>query len=223
MHRLTKGGMDRCRTTRCGTTPTHQRRLNHRLAGQANNGNQRGVGPIPTAEGGQPGEVPPTLVDPADRKTYQQAPTPTQLEATSTSRKRNYCEEEQFSPPTTYEQPYGTKEGVAISTSWIDGAGRGLFGIKPSPHNPLLNKQANEFVCVYATMEDVITMEEARISESAYIWTNSKNLQLDWDPMALYFDAINNRHYRKFANDTWTESGNNCKIIWNPLLRRAEV
>ena len=51
-------------------------------------------------------------------------------------------------------------------------------------------------------MEDVITMEEARVSESAYIWTNSKNLQLDWDPTAMYFDAINNWHYGKFANDT---------------------
>jgi hypothetical protein len=72
-------------------------------------------------------------------------------------------------------------------------------------------------------MKDVITMEEARISESAYIWTNSKNLQLDRDPTALYFAAINNRHYGLFANDTWTENGNICKIIWNPLLRRAEV
>jgi hypothetical protein len=115
------------------------------------------------------------------------------------------------------------KGRVAISTSGIEGAGRGLFGIKPSPHNPLLFKQANEFVCVYATMKDVITMEEARVSESAYIWTNSKNLQLDWDPMVLYFDSINNRNYGKLANDTWTESGNICKIIWSPLLRRAEV
>jgi hypothetical protein len=72
-------------------------------------------------------------------------------------------------------------------------------------------------------MKDVITMEETWISESAYIWTNSKNLQLDWDPTVIYFDAINNRHDGKFANDTWTENGNNCKIIWNPLLRRAEV
>ena len=62
-------------------------------------------------------------------------------------------------------------------------------------------------------MEDLITMEDARESESAYIWTNSKNLHLDWDPKAFYFDAINNRHYGKFANDTWTEEGNNCKII----------
>ena len=92
----------------------------------------------------------------------------------------------------TCEQPYGTKEGVAISTSRIAGAGRGLFGIKPSPHNQLLFKKANEFVCVYVTMENLITMEDARKSESAYIWTNSKNLHLDWNPKALYFDAINN-------------------------------
>ena len=69
----------------------------------------------------------------------------------------------------TCEQPYETKEGVAISTSQIEGAGRGLFGIKPSPHNQLLFKQANEFVCVYATMEDLITMEDAWESESEYI------------------------------------------------------
>ena len=168
-------------------------------------------------------ESPPPLMTQTTEQEASERPLRRNLRRTSTSRKRNYCEEEQFSPPTPYEQPYGTKEGVAISTSRLEGAGRGLFGIKPSPHNPLLFKQAKEFVCVYATMEDVITMEEARVSESAYIWTNSKNLQLDWDPTAMYFDAINNRHYGKFANDTWTESGNNCKIIWNPLLRRAEV
>jgi hypothetical protein len=69
-------------------------------------------------------------------------------------------------------------------------------------------------------MEDVITMEEARVSESAFIWTNTRNLQLDWDTMALYFDAINNRHYSKFANDNWTENGENCKIIWDPFFAK---
>ena len=81
--------------------------------------------------------------------------------------------------------PYGTTEGVAIGTSRLPGAGRGLFGIKPSPHNPLLFKLAHELVCVYATMKDLIPMEEAQVSDSPYIWTNSKNLQLDWDPEAL--------------------------------------
>ena len=81
--------------------------------------------------------------------------------------------------------PYGTTEGVAIGTSRLPGADRGLFGIKPSPHNPRLFKQANKFIYVYATMKDLIPMEEARVSDSPYIWTNSKNLQLDWDPEAL--------------------------------------
>jgi hypothetical protein len=93
-------------------------------------------------------------------------------------KKRNYCEEEIYTRPAVSEQPYGKSEGVAISTSTLPGAGRGLFGIKPSPTNPLLFKQANEFVCVYATMDDVISLEEAQTSESAYIWTNSKNLQM---------------------------------------------
>ena len=72
-------------------------------------------------------------------------------------------------------------------------------------------------------MDDVISLEEAQTSESAYIWTNSKNLQLEWDPAAFYFDALSNRHYGKFINDTWSDEGNNCKIKWNPILRRAEV
>jgi hypothetical protein len=66
-------------------------------------------------------------------------------------------------------------------------------------------------------------MEEAQISESAYVWTNSKNLHLEWDPEALCFDAIHNRHYGKMVNDNWSKDGNNCMIKWNPLLRRAEV
>ena len=105
----------------------------------------------------------------------------------------------------------------------LPGAGRGLFGVKPSSTNPLLFKQANEFVCVYATMDDVISLEEAQVSESAYVWTNSRNLQMEWDPDAYYFDALSNRHYGKFINDTWSDEGNNCKFKWNPILRRAEV
>jgi hypothetical protein len=104
----------------------------------------------------------------------------------------NYCEEEVHQCPLRYEQPYGKREGVAISTSGLPGAGRGLFGIRPCKGNPLLFKQANEFVCVYATMQDVITVTE---TESAYVWTNSKNLHLDWDPDALYFDARDNHHH----------------------------
>jgi hypothetical protein len=83
--------------------------------------------------------------------------------------KRNYCEEEIYPCPDRYKQPYGKREGAAISQSRLSGAGRGLFGIRPSKHNPLLFKQAREFVCVYATMQDIISMEEAQISESAYV------------------------------------------------------
>ena len=70
----------------------------------------------------------------------------------STRHVDNYCEEEVHQYPRQYEQPYGNREGVAISTSGLPGAGRGLFGIRPCKDNPLLFKQANEFVCVYATI-----------------------------------------------------------------------
>ena len=75
----------------------------------------------------------------------------------STRNAGNYCEEEVHQCPLRYEQPYGKREGVAISTSGLPGAGCGFFGIRPRKGNPLLFKQANEFVCVYATMQDVIS------------------------------------------------------------------
>jgi hypothetical protein len=137
--------------------------------------------------------------------------------------KRNYCEEEIHPCPARYEQPYGKWEGVAISQSRLPVAGRGLFGIKPSKHNSLLLKKAHEFACVCATMQDIISMEEAQISDSAYVKTNSKNLQLEWDSVALYFDAIHNRHYGKMVNDSWSVDGSNFMIKCNPLLRRVEV
>jgi hypothetical protein len=204
MHSHTKGGTDRCRTTRSENTPTTQRSQEDGSAGQAGNGNKLGCGP-------------------AKGKSHQRTYTSTQLAVHLHISETELLRRKTVLSPTIWEQPYGTKERVSISTSWIEGAGRGLFGIKPSLHNPLLFKQANEFVCVYATIENVITMEEARLSKSAYIWTNNKNLQLNWDQMALYFDAINNRHHGKFTNDTWTENGNNCKIIWNPLFCREKV
>ena len=67
------------------------------------------------------------------------------------------------------QQPHGTREGVAIGTSRLPGAGLGLFGVKASKDNPLLFKRAHEFVCVYATMEDVISVTEAQVSDSEYI------------------------------------------------------
>jgi hypothetical protein len=108
-----------------------------------------------------------------------------------------------------YEQPYGKREGVAISKSGLLRAGRGLFGIRPSKSNPLLFKHANEFVCVYATMQDAISVTKAQVTESAYVWTYSKNVHLEWDPTALYFDARGNQHHRKMVNYSWADKGNN--------------
>ena len=72
-------------------------------------------------------------------------------------------------------------------------------------------------------MQDVIPLTEAQATESAYVWTNSKNTHLDWDPAALYFDAKDSQHYGQIVNDSWSEAGNNCTIKWNPKRRRVEV
>jgi hypothetical protein len=56
----------------------------------------------------------------------------------------------------------------------------------------------------------------------SYIWTNSKNLHLDWDPEALYFDACKNAYHGKIACDR-SEEGNKCLLIWSPPRRQAEV
>ena len=70
---------------------------------------------------------------PSDEAVYQpqasspQRP-PRRLSARNTC---NYCEKEVHQCPLRYEQPYGKREGVAISTSGLPGAGRGLFGIRP--------------------------------------------------------------------------------------------
>ena len=66
-------------------------------------------------------------------------------------------------------------------------------------------------------------MQDAQVTESAYVWTNSKNLHLDWDPEALYFDARDNHNYGQMVNDSWSETGNNCIIKWNAKRRRVEV
>ena len=72
-------------------------------------------------------------------------------------------------------------------------------------------------------MQDAISVTEAQVTESAYIWTNSKNVPLEWDPAALYFDARDNQHYGKMVNDSWSDEGNNCMIKWNARRRHAEV
>ena len=175
--------------------------------------------------------VVPTIADPPDQHAITTDEAVHQPQASSPQRPprrlsarhtRNYCEEEVHQCPLRYEQPYGKREGVAISTSGLPGAGRGLFGIRPHKGNPLLFKQANEFVCVYATMQDVITVTEAQATDSAYVWTNSKNLHLDWDPAALYFDARGNHHYGQMVNDSWSDAGNNCTIKWNAKRRRVK-
>jgi hypothetical protein len=65
-------------------------------------------------------------------------------------------------------------------------------------------------------MQDAIPVTEAQVTESAYVWTNSKNGHVEWDPEALYYDARHNRHYGKMVNDSWSEEGNYCMIKWNP-------
>jgi hypothetical protein len=130
-------------------------------------------------------------------------PLPRSRRGTSTGHTRNYCKEEIHQCPIMYEQLYKKREEVAISKSGLPGAGRGLFGIRLSKSNPLLFKQANEFVCVYATMQNAISVMEAQVTESAYVWTNSKNVHIEWDPAA--------------------DKGNNCMIKWNARRRRAEV
>ena len=56
-------------------------------------------------------------------------------------------------------------------------------------------------------MQDAISVTEVQVTESAYVWTNSKNVYLEWGPTALYFDARYIQHYGKMVND----SGSKCK------------
>jgi hypothetical protein len=72
-------------------------------------------------------------------------------------------------------------------------------------------------------MQDVISVTEAQVTESAYVWTNSKKVQLEWNPAVLYFDARSNQHFGKMVNDSWSDEGNNFMIKWNAKQRRAEV
>ena len=72
-------------------------------------------------------------------------------------------------------------------------------------------------------MQDVISVTEAQATESAYVWTNSQNVHVDWDLAALYFDARDNQHYEQMVNDSWSDEGNNCIFKWNAKQRRVEV
>ena len=120
--------------------------------------------------------------------------------------KSDYAEYPRYDPPGDWSQPYGRGEGVAIALSWISGAGYGLYGVKPRTRNSMLFKEAGEFVCVYPTEADIITCSEAQSSDSDCIWTNSRQLHVDWDPEALYFDPTASRHYGKLINDHYIKS-----------------
>ena len=97
-------------------------------------------------------------------------------------KKSDYAEYPRYDPPGDWSQPYGRVEGVAIAQSRIPGAGYGLYGFKPRARNSMLFKEAGEFVCVYATEADIITCSEAQFSDSDCIWTNIRQLHVDWDP-----------------------------------------
>jgi hypothetical protein len=137
--------------------------------------------------------------------------------------KLDYSEFPRYDPSEDWTQPYGRVGGVAIAQSRIPGAGYGLYGVKPRTRNSMLFKEAGKFVCVYATEADLITCSEAQISDSDCIWTNSRQLHVDWDPEALYFDPSANRHYGKIINDHWKPGENSCKICWNEETKRVEV
>jgi hypothetical protein len=121
----------------------------------------------------------------SSKDTKLKAPTQRPPRQAVSSHKRNYCVKEAHALRLAdSKQPYGTKEGVDIGTSRLPSAGGRLFGLRASKDDPLLFKQAHEFVSVYTTMADVKTANEAQVSDSEYIWSNNKNHQLDWDPEA---------------------------------------
>ena len=60
-------------------------------------------------------------------------------------------------------------------------------------------------------------------SDSDCIWTNSRQLHVDWDPEALYFDPTAGWHCGKLINDHWKTDENSCEIRWNDETKRVEV
>ena len=75
----------------------------------------------------------------------------------------------------------------------------------------------------YATEADIISCREAQSSDSDCIWTNSRQLHVDWDTEALYFDPTASRHYGKLINDHWNTDENSWEIRWNDETKRVEV
>jgi hypothetical protein len=109
----------------------------------------------------------PTAVSPHPQSDIRQMKQPLRPpRRAAAARKRNYCEAELYTKPMDSKQPYGIREGVAIGTLRLPGAGKDLFGVKASKDNPLLFKRAHEFVYVYATMDDVISGTEAQVLDS---------------------------------------------------------
>ena len=124
------------------------------------------------------------------------APRPTRsTRKTSSGHKRNYCEEEIHTCPGRYEQPYGKREREPSVSP--DCRVQVTVSLESNPANIIhfyLKRHMNLFVSTPPCK------------------TSSKNLQLEWDPAALFFDAIHIRHYGKMVNDSWSEDGNNCMI-----------
>jgi hypothetical protein len=119
-----------------------------------------------------------------------------------------------LAPPTQVEYPYGTDEGVGVSTSQLPQAGRGLYGLRPHPEAPHLFAKQGQLICVYATQRNQISATTATLSSSRYLWsTNTGNRR---NARALYFDAQDAPHYGKFINDKWNAHANNCEALLEP-------
>ena len=78
-----------------------------------------------------------------------------------------------LAPPTHIEYPYGTAEGVGISTSQIPNAGRGLFGLRPLQDTPHLFAKQGQLICTYATQRHQISVIAASTLSSRYLWSTN--------------------------------------------------
>ena len=97
------------------------------------------------------------------------------------------------------------------------------MGSNREPVTACSSRKRGEFVCVYATEADIITCSEAQHSDSDCIWAKRRQLHVDWDLEALYFDPSDSRHYGKLINDHWKPDENSCEIRWNEETKRVEV
>ena len=60
--------------------------------------------------------------------------------------------------------PHGTHEGVGIEPSTMPNAGQGLYGIRPLQDAPHLFARKGQFICVYATQAQQVTVKLAKSS-----------------------------------------------------------